>query len=336
MGCPDEMAVRSHLRGLFIRSTEGASTRPMSSTAPSASGSRDPLEQPRSARASRRSHELSARGVTRGLDSAPNGACGQRRSTRERLPVDQRVSVSAPPTLFDTEGVRWRPRQRGGEKSGQARHEPYDPTVSGSRDSSPRWRPRRHVRCRPCARVHPPSIISEPGAPMCKHCRPADDSVLGVDALRRSTTVAGVGAARQCVRGAHRWLPQGRLGRLVGDPDRPGRATDRVPSSCGETPLRGVEGAPRRPVGKDSVAEVDHPTSQPPPKGMMGQLRMERAGDGLVCRVGAWWAKCTASSAEILAEHESPAETLGSSRGTRMYRTGHNGQYPLSSHPSLN
>jgi len=262
LGCRDEMAVRSHLRCLFIRSTDGASTRPMSFTAPSASGSRGPLEQPRSARASRRSHKLSARGVTRGLDSAPNGACGQRRSTRERLPVDQRVSVSAPSTLSDTEGVRWRPCQRGGEKSGQARHEPHDPTVSGSRDSSPRWRLRRHVRCRPSARVHRPSIFSEPRAPLCKHGRPADDSVLGVDAWRRSTTVAGVGAARQCVRGADRWLPQGPLGRLVGDPDRPGRATDRVPSSWRwDSPTR-CRGGPSS-AGRQGFGRRGGPSDEP-------------------------------------------------------------------------
>jgi len=61
----------------------------------------------------------------------------------------------------------------------------------------------------------------------------------------------------------------------------------------GGPPQRGVEGGPRRPVQRGSVAEVDHPTGQPPHRNMKEQLWIERAGEGRGCLVGAWQAQCT-------------------------------------------
>jgi len=132
--------------------------------------------------------------------------------------------------LSNTEGVRWRPRQRGRDKSGQGRHEPLCPTWSGPRHSSPRWLPHSHMECASrAARLHPPTINSATVAPLSKHGWPADHSLSGVDDWPRSTTVAGAGTARQRVRDSARLLSRGTCARLLSDPGGPWSATDRMP-----------------------------------------------------------------------------------------------------------
>jgi len=122
------------------------------------------------------------------------------------MPKPQAHSTWSHPRAGLWAGQRWRaapvnegvaPR-RGREKSGQARHGPHDPTLPGSRDSSPRWLPSSRFGCRPCARVHPRSGLSA----TVSLSRMADQPMTepGVDDGARSTTVAGAGTARQCVR----------------------------------------------------------------------------------------------------------------------------------------